>query len=527
MAILIVLGAFLFRLPALPDRPMHTDEAVHAVKLGTLLEHGEYVYDPHEYHGPVIYYLTLPVLWAQDIGTLADVPDETPLRLPIALTGALLAGAVMLAWRDLGFLQALVAALLLATSPAFVFYSRYYIQEVPFVGAMFLAFAAAWKAFRPGSHGGWALAAGVFLGVSMALKETWLVMIGAGVLAAVLLHCRDHGLVRSLQFDTWVSRKRLIRFAVLVVVAFVTGAALLSNFLRHPQAVPDLFRSLASYVLRGVTGDSSTFGAGIHDHPWYYYFELLIWPQVEGPWRWSEGFTLVLGLVGLLSALQKRHLGATPWPFIGVTTILLTIVYCGLPYKTPWNMLPMFLGWTLLAGQGAAVLWAHARHPALRGVVGLTVTAWVGLLAVQSYRANIVRPADARNPYSYSASSTSVLRLAERARQLAAVSPQGNRMLIQIISSANDYWPLPWYLRQFPNIGYYTDTQQLLPGAALVLCADHVTETESTDLGTSVETRLPEHQVEYYGLRPEVILTTMIAPDLWQAFMKTRTEPAP
>ena len=43
------------------DRPMHADEAVHAVILGEMLETGVYRYNPHDSHGPTLYYLELPV----------------------------------------------------------------------------------------------------------------------------------------------------------------------------------------------------------------------------------------------------------------------------------------------------------------------------------------------------------------------------------------------------------------------------------------------------------------------------------
>ena len=56
-------GALAFRLPRLADRPMHTDEAVQAAKFGELLDEGQYRYDPVEYHGPTLYYLTLPAGW--------------------------------------------------------------------------------------------------------------------------------------------------------------------------------------------------------------------------------------------------------------------------------------------------------------------------------------------------------------------------------------------------------------------------------------------------------------------------------
>ena len=60
---LLCCGAAWLRLADLGNRPMHCDEAVHAVEFGQLLEDHEYVYDPFEYHGPSLNYFTLPVAW--------------------------------------------------------------------------------------------------------------------------------------------------------------------------------------------------------------------------------------------------------------------------------------------------------------------------------------------------------------------------------------------------------------------------------------------------------------------------------
>ena len=57
--IALMVVALAFRLPMLNNRPMHTDEAVNAIKFGTLLEQNRYEYDPGDYHGPTLNYLTL------------------------------------------------------------------------------------------------------------------------------------------------------------------------------------------------------------------------------------------------------------------------------------------------------------------------------------------------------------------------------------------------------------------------------------------------------------------------------------
>ena len=80
---LILAGAVLalaLRLPSLNDRPMHGDEAVHTIKFEQLWQSGEYIYDKHDYHGPTLYYFTLPVVWLSGASNLAET-SETMFRL--------------------------------------------------------------------------------------------------------------------------------------------------------------------------------------------------------------------------------------------------------------------------------------------------------------------------------------------------------------------------------------------------------------------------------------------------------------
>ena len=70
LVLLIAAGALAFRLHRLDLRPFHVDEAVQAVKAGELYDSGQYRYDPLEFHGPSLYYLTLPVLKLSGAGML-------------------------------------------------------------------------------------------------------------------------------------------------------------------------------------------------------------------------------------------------------------------------------------------------------------------------------------------------------------------------------------------------------------------------------------------------------------------------
>ena len=172
---MIVAVAAWLRLADLADRPMHADEANQAVKLGHLLEGGEYRFDPRDHHGPTLYYLGLIPAWIRGQGTLADL-DETTVRLTPACAGilgvlflGLLLGRVSLAagWS---------AAALMAVSPLAVYYSRYFVQET-LLSTFFLLGLYAFVRWRQAGTWGWAIAAGGAVGLG---REAGRQRVGAG-----------------------------------------------------------------------------------------------------------------------------------------------------------------------------------------------------------------------------------------------------------------------------------------------------------------------------------------------------------
>ena len=184
LVVAIAAGAFAFRVPRLEQRPMHTDEAVHAAKVGILLETGAYTYDPLEYHGPTIYYAALPFIWVSGARTLAET-SEWQFRIVPVVFGVGLVLLLLLVLDGLGPWEAVCAAILTAISPAMVFYSRYYIQEIPLVFFTFCAIAAGWRHMHS-KRMGWALLCGLSLGLMLATKETAVIAYGAMAEALVL-----------------------------------------------------------------------------------------------------------------------------------------------------------------------------------------------------------------------------------------------------------------------------------------------------------------------------------------------------
>src|SRR5690606_33601676 len=127
--ILVAAVGLLLRGGALERRPLHNDEAINAVKLRALWERGEYRYDPHEYHGPALYFLTLPFLAAAS-SFEPDQPAIAAMRSMSVACGIALILGLWLLRGALGPGPMIAAAAWTAVSTAMVYYSRYYIHEM-------------------------------------------------------------------------------------------------------------------------------------------------------------------------------------------------------------------------------------------------------------------------------------------------------------------------------------------------------------------------------------------------------------
>ena len=121
--LLAIVAALFLRCPQLGNRPLHNDEGVNAVKLAALWEKGDYKYDPHEYHGPTLHYFSLPVLWFGPARNSSEL-SVVELRVVTVAFGVGLILLLFLLKDGLGRGGTIWTAILLATSPVMVFYSR-------------------------------------------------------------------------------------------------------------------------------------------------------------------------------------------------------------------------------------------------------------------------------------------------------------------------------------------------------------------------------------------------------------------
>jgi uncharacterized protein (TIGR03663 family) len=523
-ALLLTFAAALaLRLPHLSARPLHNDEAVNAIKVTELWEQGRYAYDPDEYHGPTLHYATLPFLWLSGAKNAAEVKDSTLRLAPVFFGAALILLLPLFRVRQTRDAAGLPhpgrptcngeplqdrslawSALFIAISPAMVFYSRYFIHEMLLVFFTALLLGSGWQYFQ-NPRATWAALAGASLGMMYATKETFVISIAAIIFAGFGTRWLGGARRSARAADFPDASESSINRAH---ITFAFAAALLvwllffSSFFTN---LPGLANSIRTYLpwLKRAGGHSP------HIHPWYFYLQRLAWFHPAKSPVWSEGLILALAAAGAFVSLRRKAPLAL---FIAIYTIILTAAYSAISYKTPWCLLNFLFGMILLAGIGASALIAALPNRITKTLALATLFVLSAQLAYQSYRASFVMAADRRNPYVYAQTVPDLLNLVEKVESIAAFSAQGADTVVKIISPGGDYWPLPWYLRRFKNVGWY-DKMPDDPFAPIIVAA------------AQMDARLDEKSdkkwimVGYTEMRPQKFLELYVEAELWKKYV--------
>ncbi len=499
LLVLLAGAALWLRTHELARRPMHADEANQAVKLGELLEAGTYAFDPRDHHGPTLYYAALPLARLRGERSLAAL-SETTVRLVPALAGT--AGVLLLVAfaavlfrspangaRDAtgrgGWLaaappwRALAAGAFLALSPPSVYYSRYFIQETLLVTFTLAAAVAGVRWWHTGRTR-WLVAAGVAAGLMQATKASAPLFLLLGLAAAAL----------AAHAARPVAPRPMRALALALGVAALTAALLYSSFGTHFAGLRDAL---------GAYGHAfSRFGAAAeptgHEKAWWYYLQLFGWLKTGGL-RWHQAAFSALAVAGLVLAACRREPGPR-----GAAAYALGVIgaFSLFAYKTPWHAVHFVPPLALLAAHALAGI---ARLRTGRPVAAAFALFTLGTLYQQTGRAAFLRPADQRNPWAYVHSSTDVLKFRPLAEATLAAQPPGANRSIRVISE--EYWPLPWYLRGLPRVGYHLTPPEDCDGALVIA---------SNGQADAVRAKLRGHYREtFLGLRPGFVCILFVA----------------
>lgn len=422
-------AALAFRLVFLDIRPLHHDEGVVAAFLLALAQGKPYQYNPAGYHGPFLYYVGYWPL--RLLGTGDDA-----LRLPVALASALMIPLLLPLRRRLGAVGVTVAAWLLAVSPFFVYYGRDLIPET-WLAVLTLALVAAGSLYLESRRREHLFLAAICLGLLFTVKET-AVLTAAGLLAAVALTWI--WISGGLRLDELRIDRKTAGLAVLY--AAVPYGLLFTSFLTHPWGLIDSFQGLFLWVGKG------TEGAGVHAKPWFYFLQWLL--------RYEPAL-LLGGLLGGGLALRRRD----PWgSFCAVWFLSQLAIYSAIPYKTPWLALNILLPAALVVGFLVREIWGRRSMAAHIGVLAVLLPGlgWSGWRAVEvTFRGYD----DPRLELPYAQTLREARGIVILVREVARQAPAGRNLTLNALLPYR--WPLPWYLRDFPNARYWRRFQDIPP----------------------------------------------------------------
>jgi len=344
-----------------------------------------------------------------------------------------------------------------------VYFSRYFIQEtllVTFTLGALVAGQQWWRTRRLA----WAVAAGACAGSMLATKESAVVFIGAAAVALAVV--RPAG----------PSRAALRRHGIVAgLVALAVAGVLYTSWLRNPGGAGDALEAVVRGFSRATGGETG------HEKPWWYYLTLFTFRGGKG---WGRMFFLALVVGGAFSTYWRP---SRLMRFAAVYTGLVAVAISLAPYKTPWIVVNLLPGCAVLAAGFLAALAekSTAGRVLAAGLGAVTVAA----LALQTKFAAFDRPYGAGNPLAYVHSGADVKKVPALARQAGAGA---------IKAIGEEYWPLPWYLRASPNVGYWT-TPPADCDAALIFA----TQTQAEAVRARLHGRYRENLL---GLREGVLL---------------------
>ena len=558
--------AVFWRFWQLELKPFHHDEGVNSHFLMTLFREGVYKYDPSNYHGPDLYYVTLAFTKMFGLNTIS-------VRASVAIFGVLTVVLAFFLKDYIGKIGSLAAALFLALSPGMVYISRYFIHEILFVFFSFGIVVGVLYFIEKRKAGVFAIATMTFLSLVCFLptvlnlatvigKENatlvWIARLALFAVEASLVYL----IMRTLLawndgapiYLLLASASAVLLFATKETAFITVGTMLIAcvcvwlwrkiyslvigepktNEIEPVELTWATFRrrlgdssdvllivvaAIFVFVYVGVLFFSSffTYPEGVGKAFEAYAF----WTKTGNKdhtqngtfayvkWLWKvESPILILSAFGILIAFFKaRHrfaLFAALWSF-GILA-----AYTIIPYKTPWLAVSFVLPMCVIAGYAVNEL-VRSPDSGVRILGAISAAAAVAILGYQTYDLNFQRYDDDTMPYVYAHTRREFLDLIREIERYAEKSGKGKDATIEIVSS--DYWSMPWYTREYKKANYHGKLVNATTAEMIV-----ASEAQLGDLSE----RYAAHYkfAGKYSLRPGVELYLLVRKDLAEANAK-------
>jgi uncharacterized protein (TIGR03663 family) len=458
-AVCILVVAAVLRLYDLDLVPLHHDEGVNGNFLIRLVREGFYQYDPANYHGPTLYYFSAIIPWILRFLFGPSVQDTYGLhtitiRLVPALFGLATVWLLLSLRRWVGSIGTLAAAALLAISPGAVYLSRYFIHETLFVFFTLGLVVAALKYYEE-RHPVYLVLAAISAALLFATKETAIISVAVLLIAFAITQVYGYlrrrnsrgsrggkrrgsnsaneqgalNVIERLGGPTKVATWGLVAIAIFIALNVLFYSSFFTNY---PKGVYDSLRTFEFWTRTGKTA---------HVHPLTTYIFWLL--RQESP-------ILFLATIGAgLIVWKPRNSFAL---FVALWAFGILAAYSLISYKTPWLALNFIVPLALTAGLGLQTIWEESLGQ-LRLLAGIMILA-SAISGYQTIDLNFFNydNDDQYYVYVYAHTRRETLAMLKEIDRVVERTGQAGKTGITIV--APEYWPLPWYFRDFTRVAY-------------------------------------------------------------------------
>lgn len=482
-----IIIASLIRFWDLDLRPFHSDEGVNSFFLLNLFNRNYYHYDPANYHGPFLYYIGLLPFYILGLSDFA-------FRCMPALFGTMVVALLYPLRRRLGKMGLLTAGLLIAISPATAFFSRDTIHEIYLI-FFSLAIVVSFFLYSETRKSRYIYFAAASIAFVITVKETYILTFAVYSLSLAIAYCYEMvfqskgARIQYLKdvFTTFAidCRKNKYAIGISVGIFLLINFLFYSSFLTYYGGIKGILTTLKIWTKTGTH-------SGGHTKPFFYYFKLLY--KFELP-------MLVLGIIGFYHSFRRGNKFTV---FVAAWAIIIYVAYSFIPYKTPWLILNILLPLSIMGGifvNNIFIIVKKRWHYAIFYPVYVCI---FGFFCYQSIMLNFKNYDDERYELVYVQTKRDIYNLLNRLESLS--NKCGKNMTINIVSK--EYWPLPWYLREYKNAKFWGNVINN-PNAPVII----VDKTGEMELKKKLK---GDYKKERFVLRPGVWLTAYIQQDLYE-----------
>lgn len=411
--LVILLLTVFTRFYLLANKPFHFDEGINGWFVLQMKQMGFYKYDPTNYHGPLYFYLlrAFTALWGHSVEVLRAVPSVFAV-FSVMLFSFHLIQSRIIRWSMLFFLF---------FSPAFLFYGRSGIHEMPFVffQLLFALGMLRWYEKSDGTSLGLLLTG--LIGMAT-LKETFAITLASWVVG--LLFAGPKVIREYFNFHK-IKAAWSHRLTYLVILLLIWFVFLFTGFLRYMPGLFDFVKAFLPWMKTGV-------GETGHNK------EFLYWVKVLAEAEPLVLFGLGMSVVGIFTKDARLRM-------VSAFSVFQFLVYSWIPYKTVWCVLSLVWGFYLVLALYAQRIFSKRDWQGyLFGSIMLVGT--IGSVR-SDWRSVYAQPIDMNHPYIYVNSTYEMKDLMDMILATAKDRPALLTEPVQL--GSKEQWPFPWIFRAF------------------------------------------------------------------------------